>query len=530
MVLAIGMMFLVTVLSVAAFVAVQGDTQSTYNDSLQKQAFQAAQAGIQQYLFDLDQNNQYWTQCVPTPANGVNNAGSTANTRAVPGSTTESYAIELMPAAGSGYTQCSTSAPGPSMIQATGSGAGSLRIRSTGFAGSVKRTIVAQLRENNFLDNVWFTQYETDDPSVQLIADGCSPTSCSGSSWSTALGQAQTACGQYWRSNRSTATFYGGYHCDQIFFISLDNLKGPVYTDDEFAICGTPTFGRNSSDIINIGAPAPGMSNEGYSGCTSSPNNLGTVRNNAQTLQPPADDSALQTQAAANGQVFTGPTCITLGLSSYQWAQPPSGSTCQSSGLSWTTSSYPSNGVIYVQNSSSSTCAQTYAYTAPVYTTNSSNLGCGIAYVSGTYDTALTIGTGADLVVDGNTIANSTTGTDMLGLVANGFVRVEHTCTSGISNLTIDAAILSVAHSFIVDDYNCGSADNNLNIFGSIAQDFRGGVGTHSGGTLVTGYDKNYQYDDRLRYQEPPDFLDPVVAAWHVVRANECTVTSSNSC
>jgi len=538
MVLVIGAMFLITVMSVVAFNAVQSDTTSTFNDSLQKQAYAAAQAGIQQYLFDLDANNQYWTQCVPSPAVGINDAGSTANTRAVPGTTNESYAIELMPASGSTYTQCSTSAPVASMIQQSGAGAGSLRVRATGFAGTVKRTIVAQLRENNFLDNVWFTQYETDDPSVQLQADGCTPSSCSGgspSSWSTALAKAETQCGQYYRSGRDSASFYRdssgqSFTCDQIYFISGDDLKGPVYTDDEFAVCGTPTFGRNASDWIQIAASAPGESTQGAGGCSNSPNNLGTVKNNVSTLSPPATDSALQTEAQDNGTVYTGPTCITLGASNYTWAQPASGSSCSSSGLTWTTASYPANGVMYVQNSSSAPCTQTYAYTAPVYVTNSANAGCGIAYVQGTgYDTALTIGTANDLVVTGPITAASTAGSDLLGLVANGFIRVAHTCTSGTANITIDAAILSVQHSFIVDDYNCGSPEGSLNLFGSIAQDFRGGVGTHSSGTLVTGYDKNYQYDDRLKYEEPPDFLDPVSAAWHVVRENECTPTAGST-
>jgi hypothetical protein len=49
---------------------------------------------------------------------------------------------------------------------------------------------------------------------------------------------------------------------------------------------------------------------------------------------------------------------------------------------------------------------------------------------------------------------------------------------------------------------------------GAISQKFRGAVGTTGG----TGYLKDYNYDDRLRYQEPPNFLDPVQSAWHIQR------------
>ena len=38
---------------------------------------------------------------------------------------------------------------------------------------------------------------------------------------------------------------------------------------------------------------------------------------------------------------------------------------------------------------------------------------------------------------------------------------------------------------------------------------------------LATGYRKDYEYNDRLRYREPPYFLDPVQASWRVARQNE---------
>ena len=83
--------------------------------------------------------------------------------------------------------------------------------------------------------------------------------------------------------------------------------------------------------------------------------------------------------------------------------------------------------------------------------------------------------------------------------------------------MTIDAAILTINHSFIVDNYNCGEQLGNLTVEGAIAQKFRGPVGTF-GGNGSTGYLKNYNYDDRLRYVEPPDFLEPIQSAWIIGR------------
>ena len=87
--------------------------------------------------------------------------------------------------------------------------------------------------------------------------------------------------------------------------------------------------------------------------------------------------------------------------------------------------------------------------------------------------------------------------------------------------MTIEAAILSLQHSFIVDNWGCGEKLTKLNVFGAIAQRYRGPVGTGGASALATGYPKNYNYDDRLKFRSPPYFLDPVAANWKVLRTNE---------
>jgi hypothetical protein len=120
----------------------------------------------------------------------------------------------------------------------------------------------------------------------------------------------------------------------------------------------------------------------------------------------------------------------------------------------------------------------------------------------------------------------------LLGMVSNNFIRVYHpvknlatnssggyTCTNDggpAPNVTVDAAILSLAHSVIVDNYFCGATIGTLTIFGAIAQKFRGPVGTSIDGTSVSGFIKTYTYDDRLRFRSPPKFIDPVAAGWQV--------------
>jgi Tfp pilus assembly protein PilX len=96
---------------------------------------------------------------------------------------------------------------------------------------------------------------------------------------------------------------------------------------------------------------------------------------------------------------------------------------------------------------------------------------------------------------------------------SNGFCEYENnskTCSAKAENqlsepvLTIDAAILSTGHSFIVDNFLCGKHLGELTVWGAIAQFWRGTVGQGE-----HGYIKNYNYDERLAYLQPPDFLSP---------------------
>ena len=137
----------------------------------------------------------------------------------------------------------------------------------------------------------------------------------------------------------------------------------------------------------------------------------------------------------------------------------------------------------------------------------------------------------SDIVINGHLERSSGGDGLLLGLIANNFVRVYHPTytdddcdtndAGSITDLKIQAAILALKHSFIVDNWNCGPALGALHVEGAIAQKFRGPVGTGSGLSINTGYRKDYVYNDRLRYREPPFFMDPVQASWRVARQNE---------
>jgi hypothetical protein len=120
---------------------------------------------------------------------------------------------------------------------------------------------------------------------------------------------------------------------------------------------------------------------------------------------------------------------------------------------------------------------------------------------------------------------------DVLGLVGQNAVYVWNpietvTTTSPVSyrcltgycntNRTIQAAILSVKHTFTVQNYDKIGYRGELRIKGSIAQRYRGPVGNGTTTTINNGYKKKYIYDTRFRYTAPPKFLAPLSTTYGV--------------
>ena len=67
---------LMAALVLVAVTAVNGDSHLTAHDLKQKQAYEAAKAGIDDYAYHLHANNSYWTSCAnvakPTAVNPMN--------------------------------------------------------------------------------------------------------------------------------------------------------------------------------------------------------------------------------------------------------------------------------------------------------------------------------------------------------------------------------------------------------------------------------------------------------------------------
>ena len=93
---------------------------------------------------------------------------------------------------------------------------------------------------------------------------------------------------------------------------------------------------------------------------------------------------------------------------------------------------------------------------------------------------------------------------DILGLIAMRNVIIADTPPNR-NDVIIDGAVLALNRSFYVQHYDEGSPRGTIHLWGSLSQLVRGPVGTFSSwGT--TGYQKDYHYDNRFLNTPPPYF------------------------
>jgi len=497
MIIAMLVMLVTSLLLVAAFTAANGDVHQSHTDLTQKQAYYAALAGVQEYEYKLEANPNIWETCPPTEG-------------AVPGETSESYVVTTLAASTDPESAktCNPSNPFATIIESKGTLANTFRIKSVGKAGKSTRSIVANFQVAGFLDYIYFTQYEVADPKSYKGGD--------------------PLCENYHAQREAL-----GAECVNIVFGPEDNENGPLHTDDAAEVCGGAEFGRKGHeppDVIemNFGA-IPQNCGSGSTATYYTPTE-GPIA--GPELVAPESDTSLQKYVEhkppkAQENEFTGRTKLELeGAKNIIKVTTVNTATKkeETKEIEW-----PANGLIYVASNEAG-CGytefeQNSTDTAATYEKEEN---CGSVYVKGTFSKSLTIAAENDVVVNGSITpygvtppaAPSSSSTATVGLIATRFVRLYHPCNGGengagsLSNPWIYAAILSTSHSFLVDNYKCGTSLGFLNIDGAIAQKFRGIVGQVN----TSGYNKEYIYDERLATDEPPYFLAPLKAGWKIAR------------
>jgi Tfp pilus assembly protein PilX len=454
-------------------------------------ALAAAEAGVDDYLNRLNQNSNYWTYNAANQSSPANAAFTS-----------------FVPVAGPGTTTTFRYTPDTTKTAVTGV----VYLTSTGKSRNVMRTVKVGIRKQSFLDYLYMTDYEVVDPA--LTPD---PSSC--------LKRA-------WEYNSST----GGYgpgpasaNCDIVYWTDTASLDGPVHSNDALYICGDPDFNgdtdtyynsptsQNVSGSTSFGGPGV-VKNK--SGCSNSPFfNRANDPASGANLSFPAANTAIKNQAdgtvGGTGCLYTGPTTITLKNTGLMDVVSSKTRSTNSGCAPGTNKSLPVNGVIYVQTVPTSS-------SNPNYSSCSGSACNGDVSVKGTLKGQLTIAAQNDVIITGNLQYNTYPGgTDVLGLIANNNVAIYHPTDSNENNASgsitdprVDAAILAIDHSFYVQNWDEGDQLGTLTVNGAITQEFRGAVGTFGGSHGPTGYDKEYNYDARLKYLSPPYFLSPTASAW----------------
>ncbi len=374
MIIAMMVLTIVTLLIGAAFVAANGDVDNSRHDLDGKRAYYSARAGLNRFLYLLNKNNELWQTC-PSQA-----------TTAVPGSSGQTYSYAPLPA--NGQAACTTSNPVGTFIDIS---TGSFRMRFTGASNGVTRSIVAQFKRRSPLDYLYYSKYETLDPNTYDDPENYQD------------------CAAFIRDGRPSK-------CGYIRWVTGDEINGPLYTQDQYVICGSPTFGRpGKSDTMQSAAPIPTISICGGSPTYNTP--TGGPLGDAGTIDPPSDNTNLLPYAQANGKVYTGKTTITLnGTTASISNASVSGGTPQTVSLI----NFP---IIYVTNDSG--CSATYTPYFGGSSNYTSGSTCGNVFISGTYSTSITIAAANDIVLKGSMTTNLA-GSAVAGLVANNFIRVMH--------------------------------------------------------------------------------------------------------
>ena len=259
-----------------------------------------------------------------------------------------------------------------------------------------------------------------------------------------------------------------------IYWITGDTVWGPLHTEDVLHVSGNPTFEGKVTTKSGISK---------LNGSADHPQFLGGYQSGV-SLTLPTDFSKLKNYAQNGGKYFSGGSDIYM--------------------------AFNSNGTVTYRTGSWTAAATTVAINtlAPdgVLMVDGGNL-----HLKGKLNGQMTVvstGTGKNVYIDSSVTYNSnpqtnSNSTDMLGICCDNDVII--TDNTNNHNCEVDASIMSRTGGLSAQDYDT-RAIGTLTLLGGLQQYQRGAVGTFSGSTIVSGFHKNYRYDNRLMVSYPPDY------------------------
>ncbi len=488
-------------------------------------ALQAADSGVEDFINRLDNNTTYYATTSDPTNPALENGSSWTTWATVPGTSSNEWYRYVINAS-------TTAQTGVVNLTVTGA-AGQYPTAGNKFS---LRTIRVAVMLQGFTSFLYYTNYEIESPNISGL-----PTSCIFHAW-----EANGAGGYGPPSSCSSEIIYFVGNANE-----TDGLNGPVFSNDALHICGNPAFPQGATSVYDQATTAnvAGVSRYGGQGsyipdasCTNAPTWYGVT--DPTTLSPPKPKQpvgstksnfpttnvglANETTSSYNGGgcLYTGAISVTFSSTSTTstmtvstkvpaadggGATGPTGVQCTGTNIS-----LPPNGLLYDQSITSSTCSRS----------SYSSYCAANASVQGQVNSQVTLGSDNNITVTGNLTDYSTSGTDIIGLSAMQDIILNPSLSPGQS-LTIDAAMVAVNDSIYLSNWASVAKYGNLNILGSMAQDFRGPVGTFNSNGIVSGFTKNYNYDSRLKYLQPPYFTTPTLPNWSKSAFTECTATAT---
>jgi hypothetical protein len=421
----IGVIIILSVLIYTLIPYMETESSATQREETSAKALYIAEAGINNYLWHLNQDEDYFETQIH-PAQGQDEKGQERWVDYAGGS----YHLEV---------EALDNTPGV-IVTSTG------QISKNNLV--VTRKIRAVIKKRSFTHYLYFTDHETVEGTGQ-----------------------------------------------KIWFITGDIIRGPLHSNDYIHIWGDPEFQKKvtTSRNLDIHSGSNPVFKEGY-------------EEEVPVLEMPPTNVELKTWAQAGGYYYYGKTTITMKSSGYLFISNNHSQSTGPTGLV----SLPANGVIYVDGQNGA----------------KSNQNNGDVYVEGTLSGRLTIASKNNIYITGDLLYKDEA-TDMLGLIAENYVYILH--YKGYkdvapNNIEINAAIFAVNHSFSYEKYYYGPPKGTITLKGALAQKYRGAVGTfYRSGRKRSGYSKDYYYDERMLYTEPPHFIEPLnsgfeITAWEEIR------------
>jgi len=473
LVLVIGSSLVLMMFATAALTYAVGSRPLSRHDQDYNAAYSAAQAGIADYTRHLNADDSYWQ--TPDCDNNALVGGVGGNASVADGNPPNcaSDTVGWVPV----NSGDSPDGPGPKFhydIDTSTLSDGAITVTSTGYVNGVTRTLQATVTRDGPTTFVYFTNFEDADPANASVY----------SQGEVKLNQQNPNCvSQYWWNGRSSNDNY----CVEISFVTGDKIDGPVDTNDQPQMDGSPEFG----DTFETATPgcASAQSSDDYQACwhsygwSASPifDKAPAYHRFNQIPQNPAD------LAKDPGCHYVGQTRIKFDAASpgwmYVWSKNTTSSNstttadCGGSNPNDAHVKVPTGGVIYASNDSDVTAHQCQPDEIgdglPIdgdetMTTKDQYCGNGNIYIEGTLGGRVTVGAENSIVITGDLLLDhGTSGTDILGLVAGNSVEVMHpwiattvvdtgTCLEKAWQETAGGFVSGKGYGTFDDDYHWG--------------------------------------------------------------------------